>query len=197
MCRTLPLPKCCCFPLSVNVPINHYHHSICFALSHRTWSLCKPNWRMWQAHLRTTIRQTGYVLWHQHWTPLPQLHVGLARTIYTRCTQEAVFLFGMARILFGVDTPEGLPPPQTSLPVPPPKQKGYQSATFSNRHPSAYSSRPETKVLQSYGAKTEIRTPMNTWPTRHPLLACTVPKYFQFFRIPLNIPCWHNPVSLK
>jgi len=71
------------------------------------------------------------------------------------------FLFGTTRILFGVDTPEG-PPPQTPLLVPPPKQKGYQSAPFSNRHPFAYSSRPETEVLQSYGAKTEIRTPMHT-----------------------------------
>jgi hypothetical protein len=48
------------------------------------------------------------------------------------------------------------------LPVPPPGQKGYQSAPFSNRHPSAYSSRPETEVLQSYGARTEIQTPMHT-----------------------------------
>ena len=47
-------------------------------------------------------------------------------------------------------------------PLPPPRQKGYQSAPFSNRHPSAYSSRPETEVLQSYGAKTEIRMPMHT-----------------------------------
>jgi len=44
-------------------------------------------------------------------------------------------------------------PPPTPLPVPPPKQKGCQSAPFSNRHSSAYSSRPETEVLQSYGAK--------------------------------------------
>jgi len=47
-------------------------------------------------------------------------------------------------------------------------KKGYQSAPFINRHPSAYSSTSETEVLQSYGAKTEIWTPMNTWPTRHP-----------------------------
>jgi len=36
--------------------------------------------------------------------------------------QEAVFF--MARVLFGVNTPEGPPPPPTPLPVPPPKQKG-------------------------------------------------------------------------
>ena len=53
---------------------------------------------------------------------------------------------------------------------------------------------------QSYGTKTEIRTPMHTWPTRHPWLACTVactvPHCFYFFKIPLTISCWHNPVSL-
>ena len=59
------------------------------------------------------------------------------------------------------------PPPLTPLLVPQPGQKGYQSALFLNRHPSAYSSRPETGVLQSCGAKTEIRTPMHTLPTRH------------------------------
>ena len=67
-------------------------------------------------------------------------------------------LFWMTRIFFGVDTPEG-PPPQKPLPVPPPKQKGYQSAPFSNKHPSAYSSRPKTEVLQSYGAKLRYGRP--------------------------------------
>jgi len=63
-------------------------------------------------------------------------------------------------------TPLGAPTPPSG--VPPPRQKGYQSAPLSNRYPSAYSSRPKTEVLQSYGTKTEIRTPMHTWPTRHP-----------------------------
>ena len=54
------------------------------------------------------------------------------------------------------------PPPQIPLPVPPPKQKVYQTAPSSNRHPSAYSPRPEIEVLQSYGVKIEIRTPMHT-----------------------------------
>jgi len=53
-------------------------------------------------------------------------------------------------------------PPNTHHPVPPPGQNGYQSAPFTNRHPSAYSSRPETEVLQSYGAKIEVQTPMHT-----------------------------------
>jgi hypothetical protein len=55
----------------------------------------------------------------------------------------------------------------------PPRQKGCQSAPFWILHPSAYSSRINTESLQSYGAKTEIWTPMHTWPTRHPQLACT------------------------
>jgi len=84
---------------------------------------------------------------------------GLHQKIYTSGRRE--FLFWTTRLLFGVDTPVG-PPPQTPLPVPPPKQKGYQFAPFQNRHPSAYSSKPETEVLQSYGAKIEIRTPMHT-----------------------------------
>jgi hypothetical protein len=53
-------------------------------------------------------------------------------------------------------------PPLTPLLVPALEQKGYQSAHYFNRHPSAYSSRPEIEVLQSYGAKIEIRTPMHT-----------------------------------
>ena len=71
-------------------------------------------------------------------------------------------LFWKARLLFGVNTPEGPPTPLTPLPVTPPGQKGYQSAPFQILHPSAYSSRPETEVLQSYGAKTEMQIPMHT-----------------------------------
>jgi len=58
------------------------------------------------------------------------------------------------------DGPPNPPPtPQTPLPMPPPGQKGYQSAPFTNRLPSAYSSRPEIDVLQSYGAKTRYGRP--------------------------------------
>jgi len=96
-----------------------------------------------------------------------------------------------------VDTPAGPPTPQPPLPVSPPKQKGYQSAPFKILHPSAYSSRPESEVLQSYGAKMETRTPMHIWPTRHPQLACTAPHCFHFFSIPLSISCWQNPGNLK
>ena len=32
--------------------------------------------------------------------------------------------------------------------------------------------------VMGYGAKTEIRMPMYTWPTRHPQLACTAPHCF-------------------
>jgi len=85
-------------------------------------------------------------------------------------------------LLFGVDTPEGPPTPQTPLPVPQPRQKAYQSAPFWILHPSAYSSRPETELLQSYGAKIEIRTPMHTWRTRHPRLACTAPHCSSFLQ---------------
>ena len=79
---------------------------------------------------------------------------------YENFAQEV--FFWKACTFFGVDPPAPPPPPQKTLLVPPPRQKGYQSAPFSNRHPSAYSSRPETEVLQSYGAKTEIRMPMHT-----------------------------------
>ena len=87
-----------------------------------------------------------------------------------------------------MDTPEGPPTPKTPLPVPLPDKKGYHSAPLWILHPSAYSSRPETAVLQSYGAITEIRTPMHTWPTSHPLLACTVPHCSRFFRNSPEIP---------
>ena len=78
-------------------------------------------------------------------------------------TQEGVILFfWTTRLLFGVDTPEGPPTSQTPLPVPPPDKKGYHSAPFGILHPSAYSLIPETIMPQSYGTKTEIRTPMHT-----------------------------------
>ena len=76
---------------------------------------------------------------------------------------RSFFLDGTRRQFFWKAHFLGWPPlpPLSPLPVPPPGQKGYQSAPFIDRHPSAYSSRPETEVLQSYGAKTEIRTPMH------------------------------------
>jgi hypothetical protein len=42
-------------------------------------------------------------------------------------TYPGVFFVWKARILFGVDTPEGPPTPQTPLPVLPPRQRGYHS----------------------------------------------------------------------
>ena len=51
------------------------------------------------------------------------------------------------------------PKPPSSAPI---RTKRVPICSFLNRHPSAYSSRPETKVLQSFGAKTEIRTPVHT-----------------------------------
>jgi hypothetical protein len=75
-------------------------------------------------------------------------------------SHEVFYLEGTYNFWGGPPRPP--PPPQTPLPVPPPGQKGYQSAPFSNRHPSAYSSRPETVMPQSYGGITKIRTPMHT-----------------------------------
>jgi hypothetical protein len=71
-------------------------------------------------------------------------------------------VFGQACLMFGINPPDPPPTPYPPLSVPPPRRKGYQSAPVSNRHPSAYLSRPETEVLQGYGAKTEIRMPMHT-----------------------------------
>jgi len=42
--------------------------------------------------------------------------------------RRAPFVFGQARINFGVDNPEGQPTPKKPLPVLPPRQMGYQSA---------------------------------------------------------------------
>ena len=78
-----------------------------------------------------------------------------------------VFFYWKARILFGGDTPEGPPPPNPPSSAPT-QTKRVPICSFLNRNPSACSSRPETEVLQSYGAKTEIRTPMHTCATRHP-----------------------------
>jgi len=72
-----------------------------------------------------------------------------------------------------------LPPPLNPPSGAPTWTKRVPIYSFSNGHPSAYSSRFETKVLQSCGAKTEIRTPMHTWPTRHPLMACAVLPFLQ------------------
>ena len=87
--------------------------------------------------------------------------------------------------------------PHPPNPVRPPKQRGYQSARFSNRHPSAYSLGPETEVLQSCRAKTEIGTPMHTLPTRHPKLACTATNCSHFFRFLLIILFWRFPGCCK
>ena len=65
-------------------------------------------------------------------------------------------------MVFGLDPPDPPPTTQTPLLVPPPDKKGTNLLLFSNRHPSAYSSRTKTEVLQSYGAKAEIQTPMLT-----------------------------------
>jgi len=100
-------------------------------------------------------------------------------------------------VVVGVDTPEGPPTPPNPPSCTPTRQKEYQSAPFFIRYPSAYSSRSEIEVLQNYGAKTEIRTPMHAWPTRHPQLASTAPHCFYLFRIPLTVSCWHNPGNLE
>ena len=60
-------------------------------------------------------------------------------------------------------------------------------APFWILHLSAYLSRSETEVLQSYGARIEIRTAMHTWPARHPQQACLAPHCFHFFRSPPTI----------
>jgi hypothetical protein len=64
-------------------------------------------------------------------------------------------------VVVGGDTPEGPPTPPNPPSCTPTRQKEYQSAPFFIRYPSAYSSRSEIEVLQNYGAKTEIRTPMH------------------------------------
>jgi len=62
-------------------------------------------------------------------------------------TQEAVkYFFGERNIYCWGWTP-----------VPLPSQKGYQSAPFSNGHPSAYPPQPKIDLL-SYGAKTGTQT---------------------------------------
>ena len=97
---------------------------------------------------------------------------------------------------FWCGPPWGTTNPLAPLPVLPPRQKGNQSASLLIMHPFAYSSRPWTKVLQSYGARTEIRTPMHTWPTRHPQLACAA-RHCHCFRPLLTISCWHDSRSLE
>ena len=103
--------------------------------------------------------------------------------IFLLWPRRVFFIIWKACILFGVDTSEGHHTPQIPLPVPPPDKKGYQSAPSWILHPSAYSSRPDIEVLPGYGAKIEIRTPMHTWPTRHPQLACTAPHCLHFSEI--------------
>jgi len=68
------------------------------------------------------------------------------------CRQKVMILeASWARVIFGVDTPEGPPTPKTPLPVLPPRQKGYQPAPFSDQHQSAYSSTSETEVCKVMG----------------------------------------------
>ena len=79
-----------------------------------------------------------------------------------------IFYFGWTPLLGWTPLPP--PPPFTPhLVPPPPGQKGYQYAPYSNKHPSAYSSRPEIETLQSYGDRLSYGRPCtHTRPTRHP-----------------------------
>jgi len=54
----------------------------------------------------------------------------LTHEFYLYLYRRVFYFFWMARLLFGVDTPEGPPTAQTPLPVPPPDRKGYHSAPF-------------------------------------------------------------------
>ena len=88
--------------------------------------------------------------------------------------------FRKARPLFGVDPSDG-PPPQTPLPVPSPRQKGYQPAPFEfciHLH-----THQDLKCCRVLGQKVRYGRPC-TRTTRHPQLACTALHCFQFFSIP-------------
>ena len=89
---------------------------------------------------------------------------------------------------FSAGGPKRPPTPPHPPILLPQGQKGYHSAPFITLNPSAYLPRYAIEVVQSYGAITEIRTPMHTWPTSHPLLACTVPHCSRFFRNSPEIP---------
>ena len=52
------------------------------------------------------------------------------KLIAAKNTLKQEFFFWKARVLFGVDTPEGPHTPKTPLPVPPPDRKGNHSAPF-------------------------------------------------------------------
>ena len=67
---------------------------------------------------------------------------------------------------------------------------------------TAYSLRPELKCRRVMGPKLRYRRPCThdlsagkSCACRHPLLPCTTPHCFHFFRTPLTISCWHNPGS--
>ena len=84
------------------------------------------------------------------------------------------------------------PNPPSSAPT---QTKGYQSAPFYILHPSAYSSiRPETQVLQSYGAKIEVCPCTND---SHYWLAQLHIALLPFFQNSTYYLCWHNPGSLE
>jgi len=109
-----------------------------------------------------------YICMHTH-THTSIFHLDAYMHMYT----GAFCLEGMSTFwggpLWGTTHP--LNPPSSA----PARQKGHQSTPFWILHPFAYSLRPETELLQSYGAKTEIRMPMHIWTTRHPHLTCTAP----------------------
>jgi hypothetical protein len=94
--------------------------------------------------------------------------------------QEGV-LFWKACLLFGVDPP----PFQCST-----QTKRVLICSFLNSASICVLIKTKTDLLESYGAKTEIRMPVYTWPTRHPQLqlACTAPHCFSKFHW-LSLAC--------
>ena len=87
------------------------------------------------------------------------------------------------------DHPSPLPPPINT-----PKTKRVPICSILN---FASLLRPKFKMLQSYGAKIEMRTPMHTYPTRHPQLACGRPLHSPTMLSFLQNSTWYLMLALS
>ena len=75
-----------------------------------------------------------------------------------------------------------LPPPLSPPSGAPTQTKRVHSAPFPNRHPFAYSPQPKIDLLQSYGAETETRTLLHTWPAKHLQVALNTHRLLSFLQ---------------
>ena len=85
---------------------------------------------MWHTRLQTPLLAYGYERGGVFCVGNLRAREHYVVFICLSVCRRVFFFFWMARLLLGVDTPEGPPTPKTPLPVPPLDKKGNDSAPF-------------------------------------------------------------------